>query len=188
MPDDTLCPGCAKLFSECRCHEADYDFGFALAAYGDAARSGILAMKQAKSRAFSWYCAGKLAKKIAENGHFLTYDYVVPVPMQKRKKQERIINPAEIFAREIARLLQIPLRIDLLRDDGTGKAQHTLSARERRKNVAQFSAKDVNLSGKKIFICDDVLTTGSTMDQCAAVLKAKGAAEITAVVETTTIL
>ena len=71
-------------------------------------------------------------------------------------------------------------------DNGTGKTQHTLSAAERHKNVEQFSAAPVSLEGMRVLLCDDVLTTGSTMNRCAALLKAQGAAEVAAISMTTT--
>ena len=70
--------------------------------------------------------------------------------------------------------------------NGTGKTQHTLSAAERHKNVEQFSAAPVSLEGMRVLLCDDELPTGSTMNRCAALLKAQGAAEVAAISMTTT--
>ena len=66
------------------------------------------------------------------------------------------------------------------------KIAAALSAAERHKNVEQFSAAPVSLEGMRVLLCDDVLTTGSTMNRCAALLKAQGAAEVAAISMTTT--
>ena len=102
------------------------------------------------------------------------------------KQRKRCCNPAAVFAREIAAVTRIPYRQDILHDNGTGKTQHTLSAAERHKNVEQFSVALVSLEGMRVLLCDDVLTTGSTMNRCAALLNAQGAAEVAAISMTTT--
>ena len=53
-------------------------------------------------------------------------------------------------------------------------------------NVSAYSIKNTDLSGRKIIICDDVCTTGSTINRCAELLKNMGAAEVYAAVGTTT--
>ena len=55
-----------------------------------------------------------------------------------------------------------------------------LSAKERQENVknAFLIKKPEEISGKKIFLLDDVYTTGSTMEECAKVLKESGAKEV----------
>lgn len=81
----------------------------------------------------------------------------------------------------------IPLRADLLEDTGTGAAQHTLSAKERAANTGHFQIpQTADLTGYRILLCDDVLTTGSTMNRCAELLKSRGAAVVTAAAATTT--
>ena len=51
-----------------------------------------------------------------------------------------------------------------------------------------FLPSDISLSENKIILCDDVITTGSTMNECARILKSMGADYITAVAPATTIL
>ena len=55
----------------------------------------------------------------------------------------------------------------------------TLGAEERHKNVTgAFSCGDKTLSQRHVLLVDDVCTTGSTLDACAAALKAGGAASV----------
>lgn len=143
-------------------------------------------MKTAKSLNFAFACGEMLADRIIAQEILMGYDLLVPVPMSKRKMRQREWNPPEKVAREISRLTNIPLRTDILQDSGTGKTQHQLSAAERAENSARFSICHVDLSGYRILLCDDVLTTGSTMHQCAVLLKQQGAAEVAAVAIATT--
>jgi predicted amidophosphoribosyltransferase len=55
----------------------------------------------------------------------------------------------------------------------------TLGVDERQKNVASaFACKDKGLDQHHVMLVDDVCTTGSTLDACAAALKAGGAASV----------
>lgn len=187
IPKNSICPGCGKAVEDCLCDtEPSFDRGLAATWYAGAGRSGVLSLKRAESLHFARFCGQELSRQIIEDFELQSYDCVVPVPMEKRKKWRRRINPAEILAKEIAAKTQIPLRTDLLRCGKTAAAQHTLSAAERRKNVHQFSATGADLTGYRILLCDDVLTTGSTMNRCAALLKTCGAVSVAAVVATTT--
>ena len=174
-PADAFCPLCGKLPRDCFCGTGlSYDRAAILTEYTGAARAGVLSMKSAASLHFGRFCGNVLGQRIAEDAVLSGYDSVVPVPMQLRKQRKRCCNPAAVFAREIAAVTRIPYRQDILHDNGTGKTQHTLSAAERHKNVEQFSAAPVSLEGMRVLLCDDVLTTGSTMNRCAALLKAQG--------------
>ena len=65
--------------------------------------------------------------------------------------------------------------------------QHTLGKADRMKNVSAFYCDEkTDLSGKSIIICDDVITTGSTLQRCAELLKKLNAADIYIAAGTTT--
>lgn len=186
-PPEQFCPGCGKPIADCFCGDGlAYDRAVVLSVYAGAGRSGVLSMKSGKSLHFGRFCGDQLGRRIVADPVLSGYDLVMPVPMSRRKLWKRCCNPAAVLAKEIAAVTRIPYKGDLLRDNGTGKVQHTLSAAARRENTAQFSAKPISLKGYRILLCDDVLTTGSTMNRCAALLKAQGAAEVTAVAATTT--
>ena len=164
-----------------------YDHAIAAALYQEPARSGILSLKRAESKNFAYACGEVLGRMVIADPELLAYDLIVPVPMAKRKKKKRFFNPAEEIAREMSSATGIPLRADLLEDTGTGAAQHTLSAKERAANTGHFQIpQTADLTGYRILLCDDVLTTGSTMNRCAELLKSRGAAVVTAAAATTT--
>lgn len=110
-------------------------------------------------------------------------DIVVPVPMGKKKQRQRGHNQAEIFARCIGRYLGIPVKSDILYKYDTKDEQHAHSASERSERVAGlFYAESADLSGMRVIICDDVMTTGATINECARLLKDLGAESVIAAV------
>ena len=99
------------------------------------------------------------------------FDLVTCVPMHKDTLRERGYNQAELLAKECARLLGIEYA-DLLAKTKKNKTQHSIKAAERAKNViGVYSPIDKNLiKGKRILIIDDIITTGSTLGECARIL------------------
>ncbi|MBQ8434919.1 MAG: ComF family protein, partial [Oscillospiraceae bacterium] len=93
-------------------------------------------------------------------------------------------NQAQVIAKEISAKTGIKLLCNVLFKNPSA-VQHTLSYEERLKNVEAFYSSDDDLRGKRIIICDDVLTTGSTINKCAQLLINIHAAEVYAAVGTT---
>lgn len=112
--------------------------------------------------------------------HFLTDrpDVIVPVPMSNPKRKERGFNQAEILAKELSDILNIPMKDILIREHRSIE-QHTLSRTARQRAVEGLYGIDPTKSkavlGKRILLIDDVYTTGNTIKACADVLKKSGA-------------
>jgi len=112
-------------------------------------------------------------------------DAVLPVPLSAQRLAERGYNPAQLLARELARQLAArPVRTDVLRRVRHTPPQHGLPRAERLKNVRGVYAVDPPkaswLQGRRVALVDDVMTTGASLREAAAVLRAAGAAHITA--------
>ena len=86
------------------------------------------------------------------------------------------------MGRVLSHRLALPMMPDALARTRATEPQIELSAAERRVNVrGAFSVKrPVSISGKSILLLDDVMTTGSTMDECAKELKKAGATAVIA--------
>lgn len=187
VPAETFCAGCGKPPETCLCGTGlAYDRALVVTAYEKTARQGVISLKAAASLQFGWYCGEMLGKRVLADARLRTCDCIVPVPMARRKKWKRCCNPAEVIAKELAAVTGIPMRTDLLLDSGRGAVQHTLTAKQRRENVSHFSVRQKDLTGYRILLCDDVLTTGSTLNRCASLLRSCGAERVTAVVATST--
>lgn len=109
-------------------------------------------------------------------------DLVTAVPMYRAKERRRGYNQAALLAREVACGLDVPFEPYLLHRTRNTDAMSLLSAEERRFNLR--SAFRVNeamremLPDKRILLIDDIMTTGTTADECCAALLSAGAAEV----------
>lgn len=103
---------------------------------------------------------------------------LIPVPLHVRRKRWRGFNQAEILAKSLASKFNVEYLELLIRSRET-RTQVGLSRDERRKNVkgAFFLSPSV-ISGRNIILVDDVFTSGSTMAECANVLKRAGAKSV----------
>lgn len=105
---------------------------------------------------------------------------IVPVPLHSTKLREREFNQAERLAAALSVATGIPLGRRVLKRIKPTQTQTTLSREERQSNIrgAFAPAREQDLSGRRIVLIDDVLTTGATTNACARVLARMGAAEI----------
>jgi ComF family protein len=109
------------------------------------------------------------------------FDVVVAVPLHRKRRCERGYNQAQEIARTLARELHLPaLQRGILRCAAT-PAQTGQGAAERRAGVADAFRVARDLTGRRIAIVDDVITTGATVNALAAQLRAAGAARCTAI-------
>ncbi len=101
---------------------------------------------------------------------------LVPVPLENKKLKQRGYNQAEELAKELAKVLKIPVVSSNLVKIKKTESQIGLNAKARQENVkGAFAIKNpAELAGKKVFLIDDVYTTGSTMEECANVLRTLG--------------
>jgi len=108
---------------------------------------------------------------------------IVPVPLHRSRLRQRGFNQAVLLGRVLSRRLALPMVPDAIARTRATEPQIELSAAERRVNVrGAFSVKSSErIAGKRILLLDDVMTTGSTMNECAKELKRAGASAVFAV-------
>ena len=118
--------------------------------------------------------SGKNTNEIWDNG------FLVPIPSDKKKLKTRGYNQAEELAKELSKILKIPVISNNLTKINFTKPQMELTKAEREKNLENaFIIKNpAEFAGKKIFLVDDVYTTGSTMEECALILRKAGVKEV----------
>jgi ComF family protein len=104
---------------------------------------------------------------------------VVPVPLHPRRLAQRGFNPAAIAARDIARATGARLELRLLRRTRDTPSQTGLDRAGRRRNVRGAFETTRAIQGR-VWLVDDVVTTGATLDSCARALRRAGADEIAA--------
>jgi competence protein ComFC len=109
------------------------------------------------------------------------FDAVVPVPLHPLRRREREFNQAVVLARELARRQELAFCEALERLRYTVTQTH-FDRRRRMQNLRDAFGlrQNASVSGKNLLLVDDVLTTGSTLDECARVLLAAGARSVRA--------
>ena len=115
-------------------------------------------------------------KMIEEFSIFHGFDFIIPVPVHKTRLRERGYNQSLKIAEGIAQLLEINVLDDLVIRNRYTNSQATLKGSERPENVkSAFSLNnkfDLNkIKNSNILLCDDVITSGSTIRECALALK-----------------
>jgi len=109
---------------------------------------------------------------------------IVPVPLHSGKLRQRGFNQSELIARAALKLkpasLGLQLGAGLLQRRRETKSQIGLSRHQRRENIrgAFVVAKPDEVNGREILLVDDVFTTGTTVSECARVLRRAGASKV----------
>ena len=108
------------------------------------------------------------------------FDLVVPMPLHWYRRWRRGFNQSELLGREVAGRLGLPMLARALRRTRHAAPQSGLSSAARRRNVTGlFSVSDrQKVSGRRVLLVDDVLTTGATAQAAARALKSAGAAQV----------
>jgi competence protein ComFC len=106
-------------------------------------------------------------------------DFIVPVPLSRKRKRTRGYNQAALLARPLSLATGIEYRPNALGRIRETVSQVGLSGQERLKNVSgAFTARPELVQGKKIMVIDDITTTGATIQHCATALLSAGAVEV----------
>lgn len=103
-------------------------------------------------------------------------DFIVPVPLHPKRFKQRGYNQAEEIAKGLQESMGIPLSTNNLIRSGYTETQTRKTRTERVENVSKkFRLENPEaFRGKHILIVDDIVTTGATLEECAAiVLEAK---------------
>jgi ComF family protein len=110
-------------------------------------------------------------------------DLIMPVPLHRKKLASRGFNQALLLGEILSQRLEIPLDRHNLRRIRWTEPQINLAAGDRRANVkGAFAVHDpALLNGRRVLLVDDVLTTGSTAEECGRVLKAAGVTDVTVI-------
>jgi ComF family protein len=165
----------ATYCGECLTSEPAFEYARSFGLYDGVLRKAINHLKYYGMRRV----AGPLAEMMI-GMQLPQADAVVPVPLYKSRHRQREFNQSALVARQLARNLKADLIINNLTKIRDTVPQVGLRYKERIKNVRNaFRVEDEgNISGKKIILVDDVVTTGSTIRECAKVLKKAGVSYI----------
>lgn len=109
-------------------------------------------------------------------------DAILWVPLSKKHRSKRGYDQAELLARRVGEITGIPVAEGLEKVRNTETQSHIGRDSARRANVlGAYRVKDgVELTGKRVVLVDDVVTSGATLSECASCLRMAGAESVVA--------
>lgn len=104
------------------------------------------------------------------------FDYIIPVPLHAKRSAERGFNQSELLANIIGSQLNCVVQTTILKRKHYTQPQASLGREERLKNLREafICCDNSKIIGKNVILIDDVYTTGSTLQECAKILKLAG--------------
>lgn len=168
-----ICPYCKSKIKRVENQNDILSYGY----YGGILKELILAFKYDKNFTAGNVISELLLNLIYENN--IEFDEICYVPMSKSSVKKRGFNQCEVIAKNLSKLLDIPVNDSLIKIKDT-REQKSLSKEERYKNIkGAFKVKKNNIENKRVLLVDDVVTTGATLLECKKILKKCDVAEIT---------
>jgi len=169
--------------SACRRRPPGFDVARSALRYRGAFRCVIHEMKYNRHTALAGELADFLYHCVGIQYHNKRFDVVTCVPLHASREKERTYNQSDLLARSLASRLGIPAASRCVSRVHPTISQSGLKANERRRNVRNaFAVRDPGwIEGRRVLLVDDVMTTGSTVSECARALKNSRAAYVAVV-------
>ena len=189
---EPTCKKCGAMIYEkdklycIRCEEklrTGYEYGFGLLRYNDFVKESMHKIKYDGRKEYIDFYGKCIAKLYKEKFKAIGADYLVPVPIHRRRLRERNYNQASILAYSISKELYnqgIDLKVNegiIYRNKNT-KVLNKLGNEERIRELDNaFTTSDLS-DIEKVILVDDIYTTGSTIDTIGKRLKKSGVKEV----------
>ena len=177
-PDGRVCGTCLK-------HPPAFDCTHAALTYAFPADQMIPRLKYHGQLAIAPVLGACLAQALE---HAPRPDRLIAMPLHPKRIRERGFNHATEIARTVASRLGLPLDLDSCQRIRDTPPQMGLKHNARRRNVRGAFTCSEEIQGQRIALIDDVMTTGTSLDELAATLKQAGAREVSCWVVARTLL
>lgn len=145
--------------------------------YIDNIKNSVLGLKfknqYTLASAFGYVMAERLGSENTED-----IDMVVPVPISKRRRKERGYNQTELITEEMCRITGLKLETGVLEKIKEIPPLSSMNKADRINAVKGAYKLCADVKGSIILLTDDIYTTGSTVNECAKMLRRGGAKEV----------
>ena len=182
------CPRCAlptaqgETCGRCLAYPPHYDRTFAAFNYGFPLDKLIQSFKYGHRLALAAYLGRELARLASSVSGEMAAELIVPLPLHPIRLRERGFNQALELARPVAAVLGLPLDPHACARIRYTPAQAGLPWKKREENIRRAFHCARDLTGRRILLVDDVMTTGASLNECARTLKRHGASEVSLLV------
>jgi ComF family protein len=179
QPCDLRCELCRRL-------EPPYARAMAYGSYDGGLRELIHLLKYERVRPAATVLGRMLVEVIADLEPAFSGDaiLVVPVPLHSSKRRERGFNQSELMGRSAVKQMRTGDRLkfgpEALERRRVTQSQIGLTRHQRRENIrgAFVVTKPDEVAGREVLLIDDVFTTGTTVSECARILRRAGASKV----------
>ena len=168
-------------YTRCKfCENKNFYFDRAISCieYCDKSKVLVLSLKYYGNTYMSRYIAQVMRDKLEFEQ--LSADYIIPVPLHKKRMRIRGFNQAEKIASYLSECTNIPI-IDCVKRNRNTKRLYALNKFQREKelkNAFEVKEDSEEIIGKRIILVDDIFTTGTTVNEISKKLKIYGVDEI----------
>lgn len=176
------CPRCAEpdcggqWCAHCLRHPPHFDRAWALWRYEHPLDALLHALKYRNELGLAAWFGHRLAPMLF--AHSTDWDCLVPLPLHPQRLAERGFNQSREVARHLGPRLNLPVMPELCRRQLATRPQAELPLAERHANIRGAFHCPGMLTGRRILLLDDVMTTGATLNECARTLKLHGALQV----------
>lgn len=177
--DPPVCKLCGRPYYDCTCDGTPryYERNVSPFVYTKSIRSGLHRLKFHNAPSVANFFSNFMSATVRREYRDYHIDLVTCVPMYAADINRRGYNQAALLATGVGKHLELPVYNNILKKAVLTNVQHNLPRAERRENVkdAFEVVRPYMVRHKTVLLCDDIITTGYTLNECARVLIEVGA-------------
>ena len=132
----------------------------------------VYELKYNRNKSSGYILGMELGYLIKKSIYDCSYDFIVPVPISKVKRNKRGYNQCELIAEGVSQILKVPIAFNYLIRNNNLNSQINSNRYQRWLNVEeQYSLMKEFKNYSKLLIVDDIVTTGATINSCIKAIK-----------------
>jgi len=160
------------LCNNCKEHSHSFTKAICVAKYEGVACNLVRKLKYDDCKFLAKTLGLFMAEKLKKSG-LKDIDFVVPVPLNKKRVFERGFNQSQLIAEVVAKECGLKLNLQMVKRVKNTPTQTSLSSKERQQNVRNaFELLDKSsVKNANILLIDDIMTTGATLDELSKLFK-----------------